>query len=783
MLWHVAILSPPYSTLSYTVPEYFPKNVWQIGQRVCVPLTKNLRCGILLFADTESHNWGKENNYKLKSIFWPLEKEPLLQSFYLNMVVELAHRQLKTCGEVLANVLPANLRKLNHVFEVKDEMFPKRLKLTQLKELNSEKLTLLAKLWCQGKVLKLNKPQEKQEKVCVISKDPPWPVRSQATNQLKLLEYIWENRNQTRQSLVNNLGSWVISTLRLLEKKGLILWQKSRAFSNNICKDNVELRDFQLSAEQKQALSSLLYALEKNQAAVQLLYGVTGSGKTLIYMYLVKRCLELGLSVLFLLPEVALAMQVWSEIKKYFYNFDCYLYHGYQSPTYREQVFETVALKKNPCLVVGTRSAVFLPRKDWGMVILDEEHDVSFKQEERFCYHAKEASFYLINKNNGLLVLGSATPDIKTFYSAKQGLISMQKMKHRVSQHELPRVELIDLQKESVNEGPLCESAHTQLQECLNRGEQAIILLNRRGYAPLVFCTSCKQVLKCDYCEVGMTYYKKREKVICHYCGLSKPFPLACPKCGAFQYVPISEGTEQVEEYLANKLEPDTKVLRLDRDSTRRQGSMEDILKRFSERQAKILVGTQMCSKGHHFPDVTLVIVVDGDVGLNLPDYRATERTFQLLVQVAGRAGRGDKPGQVIIQTRNPSHYCWHYVQENDYEGFYEQEIILRRRLGYPPFVKLGLLRMSFPADWSLGIDKVNKIADILRQKGRNEGVKILGPAPAPLNQLRGRLRYQCLLKANQWQHIRQVCAHVLQNKSSHHQFRIQLDLDPLQLL
>lgn len=783
MLWHVAILSPPYITLSYTVPEYFPKNVWQVGQRVCVPLTRTLRCGILLFADTENDAWRQKKNYKIKSLFWPLEKEPLLQSFYLNMVFELAHRQLKTCGEVLANVLPANLRKLNHVLEIKDERFPKHLKLTQIKELNSGKLSLLAELWYQGRVLKLNKPKEKQTKFCVLSKDPPWPVRSQATNQLKVLEYIWENGNQTRQSLVNNLGTWVISTLRLLEKKGLIFWQDSRASSNHTCKDNVELRDFQLSAEQKQALSPLLYALEKNEVEVQLLYGVTGSGKTLIYMYLVKRCLELGFSVLFLLPEVALAMQVWSEIKKHFYSFDCYLYHGYQSPTYREQVFEAVALKNNPCLVVGTRSAVFLPRKDWGMVILDEEHDVSFKQEERFCYHAKEVSFYLINKNNGLLVLGSATPDIKTFYSAQQRLISMQKMKHRVSQHELPRVELIDLQKESFNEGPLCESAHNQLQECLNRGEQAIILLNRRGYAPLVFCISCKQVLKCDYCEVGMTYYKRREKVICHYCGLSKPFPLACPKCGAFQYVPISEGTEQVEEYLANKLEPDTRVLRLDRESTRRQGSMEDILRRFSERQAQILVGTQMCSKGHHFPDVTLVIVVDGDVGLNLPDYRATERTFQLLVQVAGRAGRGDKPGQVIIQTRNPSHYCWHYIQKNDYEGFYEQEITLRKRLGYPPFVKLGLLRMSFPVNWSLGIDKVNKIADILRQKGENEGVKILGPAPAPLSQLRGRLRYQCLLKANQWQQIRHVCTQVLQNKSSHHQFRVQLDLDPLQLL
>jgi primosomal protein N' (replication factor Y) len=282
---------------------------------------------------------------------------------------------------------------------------------------------------------------------------------------------------------------------------------------------------------------------------------------------------------------------------------------------------------------------------------------------------------------------------------------------------------------------------------------------------------------------VGLTYHKQLERLVCHYCGFSHPFPLPCPECGSHQFVPLSHGTEQVEEFLQSRLGGEKELLRLDRDSTRRQGSMEAILDRFSAGEARVLIGTQMCSKGHHFPNVTRVIVIDGDVGLNLPDYRASEKTFQLLVQVAGRSGRGDNPGKVIIQTRNPDHYCWHFVQHNDYEGFFEQEMVRRQRVGYPPFVKLGLLRMSFPQSWPRGMDKVQQVASALRKQAGDSGARLLGPAPSPIRKLRGRQRYQCLIKASNWADIRSICRPALELNASGSPFRVNLDLDPGQML
>ncbi|MFW6314174.1 MAG: replication restart helicase PriA, partial [Desulfohalobiaceae bacterium] len=368
-------------------------------------------------------------------------------------------------------------------------------------------------------------------------------------------------------------------------------------------------------------------------------------------------------------------------------------------------------------------------------------------------------------------------------YAASQGQMGLINLHSRVGSSCLPEVELVDLSPRQDMEGPFSVMAHQALQECLQRGEQAIILLNKRGYAPLVYCVACSKVVMCEHCEVGLTYHKRLQRLVCHYCGLSRPFPMPCPQCGGHQFLPIREGTEQVEEYLCSRLDPDTPVLRLDRDSTRRKGSMERILQDFSARKAQVLVGTQMCSKGHHFPEVTLVLVLDGDVGLNLPDYRATERTFQLLLQVSGRAGRGDKPGRVLIQTRNPGHYCWQYVQASDYQGFYQAELKKRERLSYPPFSKLALLRFSFPAQWEPGEQKVQEIGSLLRSRGQAYQVQVLGPAPAPLSRVRDRLRKQCLLKAASWAAIRGLAREALNQAGSSSRLRISLDLDPMQML
>ncbi len=778
MYWQVALISPPYSTLTYSVPEYFPHTIWQQGLRVSVFVGKTLRPGILLEAKDHS---GLERS--VKDLFWPLESRPLLNSLFLQLAQDLAGRYLKTAGQVLAQVLPKNLRSMSQIFVHQEPDVKSGVSLQELQRMGREEFQQLAALWTAGRLWVHQKTGQVQEQQCLLNCDPPWPVRPNALRQQKVLDYLWQKGRASKKELQQSLGP-AASCLQDLEKKELVIWQNQDEAPGDIKLDTPEPALLQPCSDQARVISELSKDLESRQCRIRLLFGVTGSGKTLVYLHLLQKCLESGRSVLILAPEVALAWQLQQEIHKELPSVQVYLYHGYQSAGYRGQTFVAVSSQKQPCVVVGTRSAVFLPRQDWGLIILDEEHDSSFKQEERLTYQAKEIAYFWARHCAALLLLGSASPDVKTFFAAEKGELGLQSLQHRVGAGRLPAVELVHLKQGQAMEGPFAAQVDAALQDCLQRGEQAIILLNKRGYAPLVYCVSCSSVVMCEHCEVGLTYHKQVQRLICHYCGLQKPFPLPCPQCGAHQYVPISEGTEQVEEYLSARLDPSTAVLRLDRDSTRRKGSMQDILQDFSSGRAQVLVGTQMCSKGHHFPQVTLVVVLDGDVGLNLPDYRATERTFQLLLQVSGRAGRGENPGRVMIQTRNPGHYCWQYVLNNDYYGFYQAELQKRRRLNYPPFSKLGLLHLSYPVHCKQGQQQLQNIGELAQARAKRYDLQVLGPAPAPLSRVRNRLRYQCLLKGQSWTAIRGLAREIMKySDAGSSGLRISLDLDPLQML
>jgi primosomal protein N' (replication factor Y) len=779
MYWQVALLSPPYSDLTYSYCSYFPNEIWQKGQRVVVPLGKSLRLAVLLQTVDCDLPAGK-----IKSLFWPLEKKSLFTEGYLQFVAELAKRQLQTPGRILGRVLPAGLKRSEIFLKLSHPSFPRQIKLSSLRDYEPEKKQLLAELWMQDQVgLQKRTNFQDSTKFYAVAKDPPWPILPGAIRQNELLEYLWENGPQPWPILRSRLGNEAGQPLKTLLKKGLIQIESDDDFVPDSEPIDGNLCSLKPTKEQEQTLDFLLQDLISNQPCTRLLYGITGSGKTFVYLRLAKACLQKGYSVLLLVPEVALALNLWETVRSCFSEQQCFLYHGYQSPKKREDIFVNTARSESPKLIVGTRSALFLPLKDLGLIVLDEEHDESFKQDEGLGYQAKELAYYLVNLSRGLLLLGSATPDMKTFYASQSGTIPLLEMKQRVGQSNLPEVNVLDLRNNPPAYGPFSRQCHQRIQEVLAKDEQVIILLNRRGYASMVYCTGCGQVARCPNCDVGLTYYKTRERLLCHYCGLSLPFPLVCSGCQGFQYVPLGEGTEQIEEYLSSQLAPDMNVLRLDRDTTRRQGRMEEILNQFAQKKAQILVGTQMLSKGHHFPDVTLVVVADGDVGLNLPDYRASERTFQLLVQVGGRAGRGDKPGEVLIQSRNPDHYCWQYVSNNDYKGFYEQEIELRRRRNYPPFVKLGLLRISYPVDLEKGISMIQETAKLMRSRAKELALQVLGPAPAPLGRLRGRMRYQCLIKSGDWQRIRALYAYVLEQTNNNSQLRISLDLDPVQML
>lgn len=787
MFAQIALLSPPYATLTYELPPCFPAGFWSPGLRVAVPLGRGaLRAGVLL---------GKEETVALppgvacRRLAWPLETEPLLSAELLALAQDLASRQGLGMGSVLGHVLPQGLRLTRiRLRELGGEAAaPREGRTWSLHEICAaadEEQARLAAALLGGRARLLPPGQDAaEEERCRLLTDPPWPVRPSAARQIAILDFLHEQGSVSRRQLARALpGS--AAALRALLGAGLVELVHA---ADEDREDEALLppppAPFALNVAQQAALSDMIQALDAGQPATRLLYGVTGSGKTAVYLELARHCLTHGRSVLLLAPEVALAHKLRRDAAQVLPHMPVYLYHGYQTPRRREELFRTLARHEGPCLVVGTRSALFLPLPQLGCVILDEEHDASFKQDEGLPYQAKEVAWFRVGQRKGLLVLGSATPDIKTFYAVEQGRLAMLTLPQRVGGRPLPPVELVDIGPLSCRpqeNGLLAPQSEAALREVMARGEQAVVLLNRRGYAPLMFCQDCKSTLKCPHCQIGLAYHKGREKLVCHYCGFSLPFPSPCPSCKSMNFLPLGEGTEKLAESLS--VLAGRPVLRLDRDSTRRPGHMEEILAAFARRESPLLVGTQMLSKGHHFPGVTLVVVADGDLGLNLPDYRAAERTFQLLVQSAGRAGRGEMPGRVLIQTRDAGHYCWQYVQRGDYEGFYAEELARRRKYAYPPFVRLALVRLSFAVDDGRGPERLGAAGRLLREAAGREGVRLLGPAPAPLAVLRGRRRFHCLLKGADWRGIRQVFAALVRDREAVH-LRPFLDLDPVNML
>lgn len=784
VLWRAALLRPPFAELTYAAPADLPEEFFAVGQRVLAPLGSSLAVALLLGREAEAPE-GRE----LKALLWPLETAPLLPPLQLELARALASRHLMPLGQVLSWMIPGPWRSAQMAFAMDGFEFPKKLLPKALAALAAQDRERAALLWRQGR-MRPTLGRRPTEVLLAATADPPWPLRPGAVRQAALLDHLHDNGPASRAMLLGALGSGAGEVLKGLLARGLVREVAEEA------EDDAPLTPALLpepTAEQAAALAELSAALgAASGGQTRLLHGVTGSGKTLVYLRLAEQCLAAGRPALLLAPEVALAVNLHNAVRQALPQAEVVLWHGYLSPSRREKAFQRLAGAAGPLVVVGTRSALFAPLADVGLVVLDEEHDESFKQEERLPYQAKEVAWWLVQHAGGqtgaLLLLGSATPDVKTFHAsgptaagdAGQGFGRLS-LGSRVADRPLPKVRLVDLREVS-SKTVLHPQAETALHDAVAAGDQAMVLLNRRGYAPLMYCLACGETRKCPSCSVGLTYHKARGRLLCHYCGWSEAFPTPCPACGAAEFLPLGEGTEQLEEALPAMLPEGAKILRLDRDTTRRQERLEQILADFAAGRAQVLVGTQMLSKGHHFPDVTRVVVADGDLGLNLPDYRATERTFQLLVQACGRAGRGDKPGEVLIQTRNPEHPFWDMVLRADYQAFYEREIGLRRKYGYPPFVRLGLLRASFPEGLAQGPGWLGGLAEVLRKTAAERGVRLLGPAPAPLAKLRGRMRFNCLLKAADWPSIRAVYAAGLGVKRPE-DCRLALDLDPVSVL
>lgn len=771
-------MSAPFATLTYSLPQAFPNSFWQPGLRVLAPVGKSLRSGVLLSSSLANP---LAQGIKCRDIFFPLESAPLINSPLLSMVEDLAARQGIAPGAVFGHILPAGLRAAALNLATPARIYAA----SEIAALASGEYCELARALLAGEAaFTRNKKDLAEMEIWSLAIDPPWPLRPAAVRQIAILDYLYEQGSASRAALIKKFGSGAI--LQKLAARGYISQTLAGAEPEDSPLMPPPEPPFELNRDQLAALADLKLALASDQPQIRLLYGVTGSGKTAVYIELARACLESGKPCVLLAPEVALAHKLYRDASEALAGAEVLLYHGYQHPLQRENLFRRIATLKGPYVIVGTRSALFLPFADAGCIMLDEEHDGSYKQDENLPYHAKELAWQRSGSAKGLLVLGSATPDIRTFQAARNGLLPRLSLPGRVNNKELPPLEVISLERRAGfsatpdEQGLLAETSENALIECMQRGEQAVVLLNRRGYAPLIYCLGCEQTLKCPNCQIGLAFHKSAGKLVCHYCGHTVPWPSPCWHCGSANYISIGEGTERIAERLETLA--GQRILRLDRDSARRPCRIDEILTSFGEGASPFLVGTQMLSKGHHFPNVTLVVVADGDIGLNLPDYRAAERTFQLLAQSAGRAGRGHKPGRALIQTRNPAHYCWEHLKTYNYEGFYEEELARRRKYIYPPFIRLGLIRISWPMADADAEAAGQELGRDLREAARNMDLSFLGPAPAPMPFLKGRKRVQCLLKAKEWQPMRELWFFAQKHKAAR-KVRIFLDLDPVNMM
>ncbi len=812
MFCNIAVLSAPYAIYTYALPSYIPPSCIFKGARVAVPLGNgSLRLGVVTdFFD--KHNL--DEKIAIREIVWLLDKEALINDELVSLAENLSARQGQSIAQIYANILPQAFRTTQRLRlkEFREKAKPKLYTFKVLQSLSYEECSCLFHAFytssnAQHKVELIELAQEKSaSELCFLQKDPPWNIRPNAHKQKELLDYLHNNGNTSVKVITNALskdGKGIQNTLTSLVKAGLVSIQ---AFEVN-ADDEAEAEnkkilallestllssktEFTFSHEQKEAIERGKKVLHSQKAELRLLYGVTGSGKTAVYLELAKEALLLKRSVFLLAPELSLALKLKKDVEHFLPNVKIYFSHGYQSPMQRAKTYKELAEEERPCFIIGTRSALFHclhTKQNIGLIALDEEHDASYKQDEKFFYHAKEVALFRAQKHKALMLIASATPDIKSFYAAKQGQIPYNSLLTRAKGTVLPEIELVEMPKSS--EELLTEQSLLALKNCLQKDEQAVILLNRRGYAPILYCLDCKEVQKCPHCSISLTYHKKRESLSCHYCNYTRPFPSPCAKCKSMHFLPLGDGTEKLEEQLQNFLLKeglDKKILRLDRDSTRRHGSIEEILARFSRREASILVGTQMLSKGHHFAHVSLAIIADADLTLNFPDYKAAERTFQLLVQSAGRAGRELDDAKVIIQTRDTKHYCWEFVKKHDYEAFYAHELSLREKRLYPPFIKLALIRIQFPMTMKDSSKILDTIKNQLKISSKKYDVRLLGPIASPLAMIQNMKRFQCLLKSQQWLSIRQVYGELQKLKAENKEMndvRLILDIDPINML
>ena len=602
------------------------------------------------------------------------------------------------------------------------------------------------------------------------------------SNQKTIISYLQSRKGQC--ATVDALRKLGVprTTLQTLVRRGIVELSEERA-EFRVSGIKPRKLEFLFTAAQRAALGQITAAAEERKFLPMLLHGVTGSGKTAVYLSAMQAVLAKGRSAILLVPEIGLTPAVAADLHQVFGD-QVAILHSALSEDERAEQWKRIR-NGQAHIVVGTRSAIFAPLPDLALIVVDEEHDHSYKQDEAPRYHARDVAVMRAKMSSAAVVLGSATPSLETYYNALRGRYQLLELPERIEKRPLPEVEIIDMRDEfqrTHKDTPLSRKLVEEIGERLERREQVMVLLNRRGYSAFVLCRECGQTVQCKNCSISMTYHKFEHRLICHYCGYLQPAPKTCPKCGSEFVQYLGAGSEKLE-HLLHTMFPQARVARLDRDTVRGRADLERMLSALQIGEIDLLVGTQMIAKGHDIPNVTLVGVVGSDAALSFPDFRAAERTFQLLTQVAGRAGRGDVPGRVVLQTYFPDHYAIQFAAAHDYQGFYEKEIRFRSWMHYPPFNAVSNILVR-----SQKLDEALTWSGILGKwfaSTRLDGVRVMGPAAAAIVRLKTEYRYHFLAKSASRERMNAVLRAMLEHavKEKIPRTNVVVDVDALSLV
>ncbi len=703
----------------YKVPKELEEKI-KIGIRIIVPFGRMTVQGFVLEIKND------DNKYELKEIIEVSDEDIILTGELLELGKEISKLTLSTLISAYQTMLPKALKaKRGRVINKKFDIYYK-LK----KDISDEKLT--AKQW-------------------------------------EIINIILEKKEILRSEALN------ISTsaLNTLIKNDLLEEVKKEHYRLSYNEEVLPKKE--LTEEQKQVVS--LVDLERYDT--YLLHGVTGSGKTEVYMELIEKALEKGKSSIVLVPEISLTPQMVSRFQQRFGNKIAAI-HSALSDGEKYDEWRRIS-RGEASIVIGARSAIFAPLKNIGVIIIDEEHSDSYKQSDMNPrYNAKDVAFLRGKMHNCPVILGSATPSLETYARALKGVYKLLNLPHRVNGKSLPNVKIIDMNKEiKFSKGHFSKELLEKIEERLQRKEQCILLLNRRGYSSFVSCKNCGFTFKCPNCDITLTYHKTSNTLRCHYCGYGEKTFDVCPKCGEKALSNLGVGTQRVEEEL-QKYFKNSKILRMDYDTTSKKGMHEKMINAFKKHEYDILLGTQIVAKGLDFEDVTLVGVINADTGLNIPDFRSSENTFSLLSQVAGRSGRSSKVGEVVIQTFNPNHYAIMYTKSHDYIGFYKEEMNIRRALKYPPYYYLVNIKVSGKDEKEI----LNEALKIKRALQRNlKSTIILGPSSATIFKLNNIYRYNLVLKYKKEDNLTSVLEKIIEHYKSKVKIKIDIDINPSQML